>query len=66
MNRANIIIRRIRDNHTEAVVEVSSLDEQTVRTRLNELKAQYPSDIYRIDLSQVYWARKAATERAAA
>lgn len=64
--RATIIIRRIRDNHTEKLVQLESLDEKTVQDTLKGLRAQYPGDTYRIDLSQIYWARKAAAERAAA
>lgn len=66
MQRASIIIRRIQDNHLEQVVEVSSLDEATVREMVGSLKAKFPADTYRIDLSQIYWARKAAAERVAA
>lgn len=63
---ATIIIRRIANNATEKLVEVSSLDEKTVRELLTNLKKQFDEDTFRIDLSQVYWARKAAAERAAA
>lgn len=64
--RATIIVRRIHDNAIEKLIEPSSLDEQTVRDLTQELRAKYPADTFRIDLSQIYWARKAAAERVAA
>lgn len=63
---ATIIVRRIRDNRTVKLVELTSLDELTVRETLTNLKETYSADDYRIDLSQVYWARKAAAEQVAA
>lgn len=64
--RATIIVRRIRNNATEKLVQVESLDEVTVREMLRDLKAKYDEDTYRVDLSQVYWARKAAAGSVAA
>lgn len=63
---ATIIIRRIRDNRTVKLVQLTSLDEHNVRRTLVDLKAQFPEAEYRIDLSQVYWAKKAAAEQVAA
>lgn len=64
--RATIIVRRIRNNATEKLIEVSSLDEVTVRDTLRELKAKFDEDTFRIDLSQIYWARMAAAGSVAA